>query len=134
MLNTVQVSEYMAKNLVTLSPSQEINSVMYLFAERGISGAPVVDDHGNLVGMLSDTDCMQAAIKAGHDPDWRGLVSDYMSHEVKTVNHDDSILEVSQRFLEDRFRRYPVVGDNSLVGQISRLDVLKALESMRKRN
>jgi CBS domain-containing protein len=49
---------------------------------------------------------------------------------VKTVEADASIVEVASMFLQDGYRRYPVLDDNRLVGQISRRDVLKALEAL----
>ncbi len=126
----VSVKDYMATYVLTFKPEQDIIEAATLLAERGISGAPVVDDLGNLVGVLSDTDCMEATIKAGFHPGWRGLVKDFMSTNVMTVDADASIVQVAERFSKDRYRRYPVMEDNRLVGQISRLDVLKALSSL----
>ena len=57
-----------------------------------------------------------------------------MSKDVKTIEADSSILDVASRFLNEPFRRYPVVSDNRLVGQISRRDVLKALDKMWDKN
>lgn len=130
MLQSLQVRDYMTKSLISFTPGQDIIEAATILATRRISGAPVVSDTGNLVGVLSDTDCIKATIARGFDPDWRGLVSEFMSSEVVTVDLDDSVLQIAERFLKERYRRYPVMEDNRLVGQISRLDVLRAFEKM----
>jgi len=132
MLQDIPVKRYMSRYVLTFKPDQEVLEAAKLLADRGINSAPVVDDIGNLVGVLSDTDCMAAAIKVGFDPDWRGLVKEYMSGSVVTVEANESILKIAERFLQDRYRRYPVMEDNRLIGQITRLDVLKALEQAQK--
>ena len=128
MLHSLNVGDYMTRSIMTFRPEQDVIAAARILAQRGFSGAPVVDDTGNLAGILSDTDCIRAMVKFGFDPDWRGLVSEFMSPNVETVELDDSILDVAQRFTEKRFRRYPVMEDNRVVGVISRIDVLRALE------
>lgn len=130
MLNSLYVRDYMTKSLVSFSPDQDVIEAAKILADRRIGGAPVVNDIGNLIGVLSDTDCIQATIKQGFDPGWRGLVSEFMSANVETVEVNDSILSVAERFLKDRYRRYPVMEDNRMVGQVSRIDVLRALEHL----
>jgi len=100
----------------------------YLMIEHRISGAPVVDEHGNLIGLLSEQDCLKVALSAGYHGEYGGRVSEYMTRDVRTVDADTSILEVAKLFLEEKLRRYPVMEGNRLVGQVSRRDVLKALE------
>lgn len=128
MLHSVFVRDFMSNYVISFRPDQDIIEATKMLADRRVGGAPVVNELGNLVGVLSDTDCIEATIKAGMDEGWRGLVSEYMSNEVATVEPNDSILDVAKRFMDDRYRRYPVVEDNRLVGQISRLDILRALE------
>ncbi len=128
MLHSLHVRDYMTKTLVSFTPDQDVIEAATILAKRKIGGAPVVNDIGNLVGVLSDSDCIKATIKHGFHPNWQGLVSEFMSSEVATVDLDDSVLDVAERFLQERYRRYPVMEDNRLIGQISRLDVLRALE------
>jgi len=85
MLNSLYVRDYMTKSLVSFSPDQDVIEAAKILADRRIGGAPVVNDIGNLIGVLSDTDCIQATIKQGFDPGWRGLVSEFMSANVETV-------------------------------------------------
>lgn len=130
MLKSIKVSDYMAASLVTFKPDMEMRLAISLLVEKRISGAPVVDDHGNLVGVLSEQDCMKVALSAGYYDDYAGQVKDYMSAKVTTIDADTSILALAQLFIDSPFRRYPVMQNNRLVGQISRRDVLRALEAI----
>ena len=131
MPRSVSVKEYMAKRLITFSPDMGVLKAIQTLVEAGISGAPVVDSHGNVVGVLSQKDCLRVALDASYHGEWGGRVSEYMSKEVTAIEVDTSILEVAQMFMESEYRRYPVMDQNRLVGQISRHDVLRALSTLR---
>jgi CBS domain-containing protein len=90
----------------------------------------VVDQQGNLVGLLSEKDCMRIALHAGYHSEAAGTVAEYMHTEVKTVDAERNIVDVAMMFIEDDYRRYPVIKDGRLVGQISRRDVLRALADL----
>jgi CBS domain-containing protein len=126
------VKNYMTGKLVTFHPDTDVLDAIHELVEHGIAGAPVTDNRGNLVGMLSELDCMKVALHAGYHGDWGGPVSDYMSRDIETVDADMSIIDLAQLFLEKPYRRYPVMKDHRLVGQISRRDVLRALQDLAK--
>lgn len=130
MLKSVIVKDYMSANLITLTPDMGVLRAISLLIEKRISGAPVVDKLGNLIGILSEKDCMKIALTASYHEESAGKVADYMQPIVKTVDVNSSIVEVATLFLQEDYRRYPVLKDNRLVGQISRRDVLKALETL----
>ncbi len=125
---SVVVKDYMARTLVTFKRDTDVLDAVHLLVKNRIAGAPVVDDAGNLIGMLSELDCLKVALHAGYHGDWGGPVSDYMSDGVETVDAEMSIVDLAQVFLDSNYRRFPVVAKNRLVGQISRRDVLRALE------
>ncbi len=122
--------DYMAAKLITLAPDMDIHLAIKTLLDKRISGAPVVDERGDLVGVLSKKDCFKVAFSASYHKDWGGRVSDYMTAEVQTIDADTDIVAVAELFLKSPFRRYPVMSDERLVGQISRHDVLKALEDL----
>ncbi len=127
-LDTVRVRDYMATQLMTFSPDTEVMSAVHQLVRTGHSGAPVVDAQGKLIGMLSEKDCLNIAMVAAQDSCVAGPVSQYMSRDVCTVGSDLSITQLANLFLNNtHFRRYPVVDDERLVGQISRTDVLRAI-------
>lgn len=126
------VKDYMARTLVTFKPDTDVLDAVHVLVTKRIAGAPVVDDEGNLLGMLSELDCMKVALDAGYHGNWGGPVSDFMSDGVKTVDAEMSIVDLAQVFVTSGFRRFPVMQDTRLVGQISRRDVLRALEYLAK--
>lgn len=120
----------MSGKLVTFGPNMDVLDAIHELVKHGISGAPVVDDTGNLVGMLSEFDCMGVVLTAGYHGEPGGPVSDLMATDVKTVNAEVSIVDMAGIFMESGLRRYPVISGNRLVGQISRRDVLRALTEL----
>ena len=134
MIQSIMVKDYMSASLVTFAPDMDVMNAIDVLVKNRISGAPVIDDHGNLIGLLSEKDCMKVAIQAGYYEELGGRVADYMTKNVITVESESSVLEVAKLFMEKGPRRYPVVEDNRLVGQISRRDVLRALTEMNSHN
>ncbi len=130
MPRSISVKDYMSTNLLTFTPDVDVQTAIHDLVSHQMSGAPVVDDSGNLVGMLSERDCLKVALASGYSAELGGTVAEYMSQPVETVNADASIFDVAGKFINGRYHRYPVLEENRLVGQISRSDVLKALEQL----
>ncbi|MDH3350213.1 MAG: CBS domain-containing protein [Gammaproteobacteria bacterium] len=124
------VRDYMAGRLVTFKPDMDVLDAIQELLHNRIAGAPVVNDQGELLGMLSELDCLKIALNAGYYGDWGGPVADYMTPDVETVDADMNIIDLAQRFLNSSYRRFPVLRNNRLVGQISRRDVLRALSQL----
>lgn len=129
-LKSCLVRNYMAGHLVTFKPGDDVMDAIHSLVKHRIAGAPVVDDKGDLVGMLSELDCMKVALNAGYYGDWGGPVSDYMTTAVESVDADMNIIDLAQKFLDSGYRRFPVLRNNRLVGQISRRDALRALSEL----
>jgi len=126
-VKSIKVKDYMSGKLVTFKPDTDILDAIHTLVNRQITGAPVVDDHGTLVGMLSEFDCLDVVLAAAYHGHPGGPVSQLMTADVETVDADMSIIDLAELFKASGFRRYPVMKDNRLVGQISRKDVLRAL-------
>jgi len=126
----VTVRDYMSANLITFAPDTDILTAINRLIEKRISGAPVVDKQGNLVGILSEKDCLRVALQASYHGESAGTVAEYMHADVRTVDADANIADVAAMFLNEEYRRYPVMRHNRLVGQISRRDILRALEAL----
>ncbi len=131
-MRSVKVCDFMAKRLVTLHPQTNVVEALSVLLDKKISGAPVVDDTGALVGVLSEVDLMKIIIQDSYYDEAAGVVGDFMRFPVDTVEADTDIYSLAERFLTEHRRRYPVVRHGKLVGQISRRDVLRAAqESLR---
>lgn len=127
-MKSVKVSDYMTTRLVTFRQSDNVVEAMGVLLDRKISGAPVVDDDGNLVGILSEVDLMEIVIQDSYYDESMGIVADYMRTPVDTIDPDMDIYALAEKFHKEHRRRYPVVRNDKLVGQISRRDVLRAAE------
>lgn len=127
------VIRYMCADCFTFQEDQKINEVINIMISNKISGAPVVNENGELVGMISEKDCLKVLIDDGYYNNTLNdrTVKDYMSPNVETVPLDTDIINIAKRFMNSNFRRYPVVdSEGKLVGQISRKDVLKAARKL----
>ena len=122
--------DYMSKDLVTFTPDTDIHRAIRVLLEKRISGAPVVDERGDLVGILSKKDCLRVAFSASYHKELGGPVSEYMSRDVQTVEAGADIVEVAEKFVKGPYRRFPVMDNGRLVGQLSRHDILKAIEQL----
>ncbi len=121
------IKEFMAKQLITFQSDTPIETAMESFLENKISGAPVLDNQGNLVGVLSEKDCMRTLFESSYYNNLGGFVREYMSTDLKTINIHDTLSNVADEFIKSRFRRFPVMEGDKLVGQISRRDILRAI-------
>lgn len=130
MLRNISVRDHMATNLVTFTPSMGVFEAIRELLKHKITGAPVVDEQGHLVGSFSEMDCLHVVLDAAYHEQMGGKVGEYMNTEIETVSPDTSILEVAERFQKSRLRHFPVMEDGRLVGLISRVDVLRALVSI----
>ncbi|WP_370089346.1 CBS domain-containing protein [Ekhidna sp.] len=125
----LKVEDYMARKLITFNPKQPMHEVVDALMKHKISGGPVVNDQGELVGVISEGDCLKEVVKGKYDnmPIFTGLVEEHMAKNVITVDPNLNIFEAAKMFLEKRLRRFPVVHEGKLIGQISQKDVMKAV-------
>lgn len=129
--------EIMTPRLITTRAETPIFEAIRVLLKQRISGMPVVDDEGHMVGMLSEVDCLKV-VSGGEfysdDHSEEGVVGDYMTPVGQTIGPDVDIYALSQTFLTLAVRRLPIVQDGTLLGQVSRRDVVKAIDEMgRKR-
>lgn len=129
----VLVKDIMTRNLVVFKKDQTIHEVMQKFIKHRISGGPVVDDAGNLIGVISEADCMKEISDSRYFnlPILDRTVANFMSTEVDTIDANQSIFEAASQFFKSSRRRFPVLDNNRLVGQISRKDIVIATLNMK---
>lgn len=129
------VLKYMVKasDLVTFKPDQNIFDAIDIMIEKRISGAPVLDEHRKLIGIISEKDCLRIIVdQAYHNlPIQSRTVSDYMTAKVKTLPHDSDVVAAANEFLNTPIRRLPIVENGVLIGQVSRRDILRAAKDIK---
>ncbi|WP_417660340.1 CBS domain-containing protein [Pseudomonas sp.] len=126
MLKSIKARDYMTTHLVTFRAETDLFTAIDRLLEHRISGAPVVDSLGRLIGLISEGDCLRATLSGAYYESIGGTVGDYMSRNIESISPEASVIEVSERFLQGKLGRLPVIADGRLVGQISRSDVLRA--------
>ncbi len=131
MTRVTRIADIMTRDILTFAPGLEINHAVSRLLTRRVSGAPVVDDRGRLLGILTVKDCFKAVLSASYYEGWGGVVSDYMSSPAETMDAELDIVSAAEQFLTSRYRRFPVIEAGRLVGVISRFDVLRAFYDQR---
>jgi len=126
-MKTKRVRDFMANHYTTVSPEQSLATAVRTLLEYHQSAAPVVNAKQELVGLLSEADCMRTTLLEGYFNEGVALVKDQMTAATETVSPDEELSSVSEMFLKNCRRMMPVVEAGVLVGIVSRRDILKAL-------
>ncbi len=131
--DAIRVSDYMTRDLITFRPDQTVEEVIHSLIKNRISGAPVVNENNELIGMISEGDCIKQLTESRYFnmPMGDNRVENHMVKNVETINGRISIFDAGKKFLDSKRRRFPIVENGKLVGQISQMDVLKAAMKMK---
>ena len=125
-------ADIMARSEATLSPDSDIYDALARLLKLRLTGAPVVDDGGTLLGMLTERDCLKVLVGGAIEGLPTGKVSDYMTAPAQSIQPTATLFDIAHIFLTRSFRKLPVVDeDGRVVGQVSRRDMLVAIESSR---
>ena len=130
---TLLVEDIMSRNLIVFKPEETIHEVMKKFIKYRISGGPVVNEKGDLIGVISEADCMKEVSESRYFnlPILDKSVSNFMTTNVDTIDASKTIFEAASNFFKTSRRRFPVMEKNKLVGQISRKDIVIATLNMK---
>jgi len=130
---TLLVEDIMSRNLIVFKPEETIHEVMKKFIKYRISGGPVVNEKGDLIGIISEADCMKEVSESRYFnlPILDKSVSNFMTTNVDTIDASKTIFEAASNFFKTSRRRFPVMEKNKLVGQISRKDIVIATLNMK---
>lgn len=128
----ILVRDIMKRNLIVFSPNDSIFDVMKKFVKNKISGGPVLNKSGKIVGIISEADCMKEISDSRYFnmPILDKRVKHFMEKNVDTIKSSTSIFDAASKFYNTSRRRFPVVENQKLVGQISRKDIVIAAINM----
>ena len=132
----VKVRDYMSTKLITFSPEQLIEEVIESLINNKISGGPVVNEKNELVGMISEGDCIKHISESRYYnmPMDNVKIEGRMVKNVETIDGDMNIFDAANKFISEKRRRFPIVENGKLVGQISQKDILKATLKLQSQN
>jgi CBS domain-containing protein len=148
-MNTKTAGEIMTREVKTLSPETTLREAAALLAEYNISGAPVVDSTGHVIGMLSESDLISEAKKQAAIPriapfglflvpmeslehiykeGERLIVEEIMRKKVYTALETEKITVLGDQMFKNKVNRVPIIDeDGKLVGIVSRADIMRAI-------
>lgn len=121
------IESVMRGDFLRLSPATPIREAAATFARMGFAAAPVFDDAGVLVGMLTEKDCLRPMLNASYYQQWEGSVANVMSREVRALPVDLDPVSAAEEFLARSHRVYPVMRDGAVVGLLHRSDLFAAI-------
>ena len=132
----VKVSDYMTRKLITFKSNERMEKVIDSLIKNRISGAPVVNEKYELIGIISEGDCIKQISESRYYnmPMDNTTVEKHMVKNVDTIDGSMNIFDAANKFLESKHRRFPIVENGKLVGQISQKDILKAALALKGHN
>jgi len=126
-----KIGEYMDAVVPTLSPETQIVKAVDFLLRHRVTGAPVVDSDGKLLGIITETDLLKLVTEGIQgQPPTEATVAEYMTTDVVTVPPTVDIYYVAGIFLNNKFRRLPVVKGGKIVGAITRYDLLRVVRTL----
>ena len=131
MLAKITVADYMARRLVTLTKDTDVFEAIKKLLDHKITSAPVIDQQGRLVGMFSEKDGLKVFLESVYNQGVSGKVGDFMAVEIISVDVDTTIVDLAEKFQQSSVRSFPVFDGQDFVGIVSRVDVMKALVSIK---
>lgn len=133
MLKSVGLRDYMITNPIKVKEDDNLLDAMQSIIDNKVSGVCVVSEYGELVGLLSEMDCLSAVLSATYNDIGVGQVSEYMIKEGLIVaSPGDDITDIAQDMLLKKHRRRPVIENGKLVGQVSCRQLLAAVNKFNR--
>jgi len=110
--------DIMTKDVTTVRSNMTARELAKIFTKHHITGAPVVDKKGKLIGIVSDSDILTSKGKR---------VASFMSKQVISATEDTSVEEIANLMIAHKIKRVPVLNGERLVGIVSRTDIVRAI-------
>ena len=118
--------DIMTPTVISVSPEDSLVDAMDLIVENDISGLPVIDGEGRLVGIISELDRIKmSGVETEDVAD--AQVADWMSQGVITVDEFATLEQVAELLVRASIRRIPVTSDGHVIGIVGRRDLVRAL-------
>ncbi|MGD9038998.1 MAG: CBS domain-containing protein [Desulfobacteraceae bacterium] len=127
----VRAKDVMSTKVTTVDEYANVMEVIKLLVEHNVTGLPVVDDSGRLLGMVTEKDILMLLL---YDPDVKSkTVTDLMTTEITHFDEDENLMTIFENLVQSNFRRVPILSEGRLVGIVSRRDIIKFLSTKAKR-
>ena len=130
-----KISDVMTTDLISVKSTDDLLASFKKMKASNIRHLPVMDHHGNVVGIISDTDFQRAmeSVQSGTTSSSNfgigGLVRDYMSSSLKTIPFDTELISVVQEMIDNKINAVLITNKSKVVGIISHQDLLQVLSN-----
>ncbi len=129
MLTSLESNDYMTPHPVVFTADTDIFDAIHTLLERKVSGATVVNEAKEVIGVISELDCLKAIINTGYYRQGGGVVADFMySGKIEYMDNNSNIIDAAQRLIATGHRRMPIQENGKFVGQISARSLLRAFK------
>ena len=118
----------MTTNVIYVTKDTDIYEAIETMVANDITGLPVIDSDGTLVGVVTEKDVLRLLYEVDDHP---GTVADFMSRDVVAFDEDDDLYDLAESFKANHFRRVPILDEGRLVGIVSRKDVIRHIREQR---
>jgi CBS domain-containing protein len=118
----------MKTDVISIDKGTEIYEAIRLMVEKNVTGLPVVNEDETLAGVITEKDVLRLLYDSGDLP---GTVEEFMTKDVISFDQEDSLLDIVDSFIHNHFRRVPILDEGTLVGIISRKDIIAYILELR---
>lgn len=126
-----EAKNVMTKNVISVKKQTGIYEAMRTMVENNVAGLPVVDDNMGLAGVITEKDVLKLLYAVEDRP---GCVEEFMSKDVISFDSEASLIDICECFINNSFRRVPIMSDGKVVGIISRKDVIAYILKLRHKD
>ena len=131
-LDTLCVRDIMSRDTFHVYATTTIDECARQLAAHKLSGAPVTDPYGHLIGFVSEQDLLSPLSQAAYHCDGVGSIAKIMTQEVVSVSPNQQVMQIVNLMAKDKPKIYPVVEEGRLIGVITRRLVIRALLQAQK--
>lgn len=132
-LQDVTVRHFMRNTTVSVTRETALSAAARTLLKHGLTGCPVVDERGNVIGFISEQDFLKQLLASSYHGEGEKTVGELMHGAPLTVSPDDSVVDLAEQMTKNKPKIYPVVEQGKLVGEIARHDLLGAFLAERNR-
>ncbi len=121
----------MKTDLISVTKDTEIYEAIRIMVENNITGLPVLNDDRTIAGIVTEKDVLRLLYDTGNRA---GNVEDYMTQEVASFDQNDSLIDITESFISNHFRRVPITDNGKVTGIISRKDIIAYILKLRRKD
>jgi len=126
----LKAKDVMTKDVITISPDVTLKDAIELLLEKKISGMPVVDKKGKMIGIISEKDILNFAFSGNLSIT---KVSEAMTKNTISFPPNEDVDSIALTISENQFRRVPIIQEGKVVGIVSRRDIIRVSLSLGKK-